>query len=166
MISIANKLALLVSFAAFPSIMGAVHPLAEMEWTEPFFEKVMSDVRDNAAFLVPERELYSDCSSCSFFNMYTGSCGVFSKETDKWCDDDFCCADSEDECCEPNPGAIVGVVLALIVLIAGIVVACCACCSCCLWHDKLCCAKKQNDADDVNANADSKPKESSLAAKA
>ena len=35
------------------------------------------------------------------------------------CENDVCCASDEDDCCEANVGAIVGLVIALVVVVAG-----------------------------------------------
>ena len=49
------------------------------------------------------------------------------------CENDVCCASDEDDCCEANVGAIVGIVIALVVVIGGCIFMCClesisACC--------------------------------------
>ena len=35
------------------------------------------------------------------------------------CENDVCCASDEEDCCEPNVGAIVGLVVALVVVLGG-----------------------------------------------
>ena len=85
------------------------------------------------------------CDVCSD-ELYDGKCGGLSQEAkgkwDDWmvegaeiigCIDDVCCASDEDDCCEPNVGAIVGLVIALVVVIGGCIFMCCresivACC--------------------------------------
>ena len=62
-------------------------------------------------------------------NLYTGDCGALSDESDSWYGD-FCCASSSSDCCDPNVGAIVGIVIACVVVIAVSIVACCWCCKC------------------------------------
>ena len=87
----------------------------------------------------------SSCDVCSK-ELYDGKCGGLLQEAkgkwDDWmvegaeiigCIDDVCCASDEDDCCEPNVGAIVGLVIALVVVIGGCIFMCCresivACC--------------------------------------
>ena len=79
----------------------------------------------------------ASCDVCSD-ELYDGKCGALSQEAeDKWddwmvegleiagCIEDVCCASNEDDCCEANVGAIVGIVIALVVVIGGSVFACC-----------------------------------------
>ena len=77
--------------------------------------------------------------------LYDGNCGGLSQEAeDKWddwtmegldddqfCIKDVCCAANEDDCCEANVGAIVGLVIGLVVVIGGSVFACCKFCQGC-----------------------------------
>ena len=73
----------------------------------------------------------ASCDVCSD-ELYDGKCGALSQEAeDKWddwmvegleiagCIEDVCCASNEDDCCEANVGAIVGIVIALVVVIGG-----------------------------------------------
>ena len=79
----------------------------------------------------------ASCDVCSD-ELYDGKCGALSQEAeDKWddwmvegleiagCIEDVCCASNEDDCCEANVGAIVGIVIALVVVIGGSIFACC-----------------------------------------
>ena len=85
----------------------------------------------------------ASCDVCSD-ELYDGKCGALSQEAeDKWddwmvegleiagCIEDVCCASNEDDCCEANVGAIVGIVIALVVVIGGSVFACCKFCQGC-----------------------------------
>ena len=73
----------------------------------------------------------SSCDVCSK-ELYEGKCGAFTQEAKgKWddyridglgrseCVSDVCCASNEDDCCEANVGANVGIVLFLVVVIGG-----------------------------------------------
>ena len=73
----------------------------------------------------------SSCDVCSD-ELYDGKCGGLSQEAKgKWddyridglgrseCVSDVCCASNEDDCCEANVGANVGIVLFLVVVIGG-----------------------------------------------
>ena len=80
----------------------------------------------------------ASCDVCSD-ELYDGKCGALSQEAeDKWddwtmegldddqfCIKDVCCAANEDDCCEANVGAIVGLVIGLVVVIGGSIFACC-----------------------------------------
>ena len=68
----------------------------------------------------------SSCDECSK-RIYPGQCGGFVQEAkSKWgdwitldgCIEDVCCASNEDECCEANVGAIVGLVVAIVLFVA------------------------------------------------
>ncbi len=86
----------------------------------------------------------ASCDVCRK-ELYDGNCGGLSQEAeDKWddwtpsafdddqfCIKDVCCASNEDDCCEANVGAIVGIVIALVVVIGGSVFACCKFCQGC-----------------------------------
>ena len=87
-------------------------------------------------------------------NWYYGSCGAFAKKDEShWCGGsgafefeysglsysysaDICMANSKDDCCVPNGGAIAGLVIGLIVGIVGIVTLCAWCCKCCCFRPK------------------------------
>ena len=82
----------------------------------------------------------SSCDVCSK-KLYDGKCGGLSQEAKgKWddyrsmdgCVEDVCCASNEDDCCEANVGAIVGLVIGLVVVIA----------MCSIF---ACCKYRQND---------------------
>ena len=72
----------------------------------------------------------ADCDVCSK-NLYEVSqCGLFKQEAeskfDDWtyqyqydCVSDVCCASNKADCCKANVGAIVGLVIALVVVIGG-----------------------------------------------
>ena len=72
----------------------------------------------------------ADCDVCSK-NLYEVSqCGLFKQEAeskfDEWtyqyqydCVSDVCCASNKADCCKANVGAIVGLVIALVVVIGG-----------------------------------------------
>ena len=69
----------------------------------------------------------SSCDECSK-RIYPGQCGGFVQEAkSKWgdwkkpgenCHSNVCCASDEDDCCEPNVGAIVGLVVAIVLFVA------------------------------------------------
>ena len=72
----------------------------------------------------------SSCDVCSD-ELYDGKCGGLSQEAkgkwDDWmvegaeilgCLEDVCCALHEDDCCEPAPGPIAGLVIGVVVLVA------------------------------------------------
>ena len=72
----------------------------------------------------------ASCDVCSD-ELYDGKCGALSQEAeDKWddwmvegleiagCIEDVCCASNEDDCCEANVGAIVGLVVAIVLFVA------------------------------------------------
>ena len=76
-----------------------------------------------------------ECSLTSCPGVHGGNCGALSIKTDKWCEmggTDVCCAENSDECCDPNGGAIAGIIIGIIVVIG---VCCYYCCNC----------KKKND---------------------
>ena len=68
------------------------------------------------------------CDGCK---MLEPTCsGLSQRVEDRWrtwevfelygeCFDDVCCASDEKDCCEPNVGAIVGLVIALVVVVGG-----------------------------------------------
>ena len=71
-----------------------------------------------------------ECSISSCPGLHQGHCGAFGQETDKWCEmggTEVCCAETSDECCEPNGGAIVVTVIGIIVFIS---LCCYYCCNC------------------------------------
>ena len=85
----------------------------------------------------------SSCDVCSD-ELYDGKCGGLSQEAkgkwDDWmvegletlgCVSNVCCASNEDDCCEANVGAIVGLVIGLVVVLGGSIFACCKFCPGC-----------------------------------
>ena len=66
------------------------------------------------------------CDGCK---MLEPTCsGLSQRVEDRWrewqvfgslCENDVCCASDEEDCCEPNVGAIVGLVVALVVVLGG-----------------------------------------------
>ena len=86
----------------------------------------------------------SSCDVCSK-KLYDAKCGGLSQEAKgQWgdylaeqywpgnvCVSDVCCASNKADCCEANVGAIVGIVIALVVVIGGSVFACCKFCQGC-----------------------------------
>ena len=69
----------------------------------------------------------SSCDVCSKKLYDISQCGAFKQEAkSKWgdwitldgCIEDVCCASNEDECCEANVGAIVGLVVAIVLFVA------------------------------------------------
>jgi hypothetical protein len=79
----------------------------------------------------------TDCSDCG----ERASCeatdddyitGItFSIDSDFGCMKDVCCAEDKDDCCELNVGAVVGTLIALVVVIVGSIFACCKFCPSC-----------------------------------
>ena len=56
---------------------------------------------------------------------------TFSIDSDFGCTKDVCCAEDKGDCCELNVGAVVGTLIALVVVIAGSIFACCKFCPSC-----------------------------------
>mmetsp|Transcript_19556 Transcript_19556/g.32857 ORF Transcript_19556/g.32857 Transcript_19556/m.32857 type:complete len:145 (+) Transcript_19556:75-509(+) len=82
---------------------------------------------------------FAGSNECSCQALFTGHCGVFQKETSCWDEPkDYCCARNAGECCDPDAGPIVGVVIGIIAFILLIVFASCACCSCCPCSERIC----------------------------
>ena len=92
--------------------------------------------QDNGAGTVTAGTVTVPCHTC-LDNLYEGKCGIFGTEVgNKWkdwavpgfelagCQKDTCCASDKDDCCEPNVGAIVGLVIALVVVVAGCIGVC------------------------------------------
>lgn len=83
-----------------------------------------------------------DCPGvCSYNdNLYYGDCGAFSQKNDKhWCTasgSEFCCAPSDDDCCDTDGGAVAGLIIGLIVGLTGCITACAWCCKCCCFRPK------------------------------
>lgn len=87
------------------------------------------------------------CSCSSFLYLHTGDCGPFMKKSACW-SSEFCCAESTDDCCEPDVGVITGTAIGsfvgLCAMIGGCVLCCIflSCCKCCPCNK----AKKQQNA--------------------
>ena len=74
-------------------------------------------------------------------------CGPLYDECDSIFDYDYdSFYDYDGSCCEINGLGIFVWLLVTAVLVVGIVAASCACCKCCPWHDRMCCANRQNAA--------------------
>jgi hypothetical protein len=80
------------------------------------------------------------CSDvCEFDdNVYTGHCGAFANDNDNWCTDsfsneDYCCASSSSGCCDPNAGAIAGLVIGIVIILGFSI-----------WGCYICCCKKKS----------------------
>ena len=126
-------------------------------------EKLSAD--DKANFLVHvqkhsvvthSRRLLSGYSCISYIsetaNAYFGECGTLKKKDERhWCsgvdffDSDYddnnfpleiCIAESENECCTINGGAVAGIVIGIIVFIVGVVILCLFLCKCCCFRKK------------------------------
>lgn len=72
-------------------------------------------------------------------NVFYGSCGAFMVKSDRWCNiagSDYCCAPSEDGCCDTDDGAVAGLVIGLIVGLTLSITACAWCCKCCCFRPK------------------------------
>ena len=77
-----------------------------------------------------------DPCNCPLEYQYEGSCGIFRKKSDNWCDD-ICCAHDEDDCCDLEMKVVVGIPVAGFVLLCIAVVSSCYFCSCCCWFYRL-----------------------------
>lgn len=81
-------------------------------------------------------------------NLYYGECPAFTKKDEShWCSagvsyggyqtsTDLCIAESEDECCPTDGGAVAGLVIGLFVGITGIITLFAFCCKCCCFRPK------------------------------
>ena len=89
---------------------------------------IMYTVIIYTSFLLITITNLSVVSSCNIYtcsNVWDGQCGVFKKETSKWCDYDMddhydgriCCADDFNECCEDDPAAIGGTIAGAVVFL-------------------------------------------------
>ena len=89
-----------------------------------------NDNGDDTGGLLDDDMWTGECSFTSCPGVHQGHCGAFSTKTDKWCemgDTDICCAENSGECCDPNGGAIAGLIIGIIVVIG---VCCYYCCNC------------------------------------
>jgi len=78
---------------------------------------VDSDDSDSDFVGIPSL-IFGGSNECSCQNLFTGHCGVFQKETGCWDEPkDYCCAKNAGECCDPDAGPIVGVVIGIIAFI-------------------------------------------------
>ncbi len=71
---------------------------------------------------------------CALENVNIGTCGIFGKSTDKWCEFDggvVCCAEDVKECCDVNVVSIMVPTCVILVLIIS-----------CIWG---CCYRKRRD---------------------
>jgi hypothetical protein len=105
---------------------------------------------------LPGRMLQPNNQACALENINTGACGGLSQEVDGcWSTytysvvfttytEKVCCAESADDCCEINPGALTGVIIGGLVLLFLSVFACVACC--CLQCCSCCPCNKHNPA--------------------
>ena len=86
------------------------------------------------SFLVVMSSAYTTFASCGArSNQWTGDCGALQDKTDCWMEvtvlgvtDDWCVADTKDQCCEINAGLLAGVII-------GCVAACCCCVGVCVF---------------------------------
>jgi hypothetical protein len=88
------------------------------------------------------------------------SCGALQQECfpNYESNDDFLdLSEFYEECCETTTAGIIVWLLLCAAMVVGIVVCSCACCKCCPWHDRLCCAKRQEQ---VNAPVAASAKQS------
>ena len=83
-------------------------------------------LRSTSSRSSPSRLAPPPAATCSK-ELYDGKCRAFTQEAkgkwDDWitpdgCVSDVCCASNEDDCCEANVGAIVGLVVAIVVVVA------------------------------------------------
>ena len=107
---------------------------------------------DSVTGVCPSKCSHASCLAHVSKKWYYGSCGAFAnKDESHWCEGsgafeysglsysysaDICMANSEDDCCVPNGGAIAGLVIGLVVGIVGIVTLCAWCCKCCCFRPK------------------------------
>ena len=68
---------------------------------------------------------------------FYGSCGVFHKRAEEhWCQG-ICYAWTEDDCCDPNPGVIAGVLFACVAGLTGILLLILWQCGCCCFNKRM-----------------------------
>lgn len=160
----------------FLAILGSTFALRELKYDassldiekaashpRELADSLKSNLRKNADMesfvkIMDEGPSRRDLQSCVFGQncdvgdtIFSGSCSIVHKKTDRWCDaTGVCCASSQSGCCEVNPGPLAGVIIGGIVVLALIVVASCACCKCCPLYEKMCCAKKNQSGDEPN----------------
>jgi len=124
-------------FAFFATIKAGVFQLDTMDASDPeAFQRLMA-----------RRELqgFGACNCELSDNAFVGDCpsGLLQRKESEWCyldgETSFCCADTDNECCEPTGAGIAIGIIFWIVVISIIVLASCACCKCCPLYEKLCC---------------------------
>ena len=90
---------------------------------------------------------YVDDTLYPDWDVYEGSCGAFgNKDEDHWCgagelssfgyDGALCVAESEDDCCTLNSGALAGTVVGCVAGLIGIIVLFAFICKCCCFRPK------------------------------
>jgi len=90
---------------------------------------------------------YVDDTLYPNWDVYEGSCGAFgNKDEDHWCsagefsdfgyDGALCVAESKDDCCTLNSGALAGTVVGCVVGLIGIIVLFAFICKCCCFRPK------------------------------
>ena len=68
---------------------------------------------------------------------FYGSCGAFQKRAEEhWCQD-ICYAWTQDDCCDPNPGVIAGVLVACVAGLTGILLLILWQCGCCCFNKRM-----------------------------
>ncbi len=68
---------------------------------------------------------------------FYGSCGAFQKRAEEhWCQE-ICFAWTEDDCCDPNPGVIAGVLVACVAGLTGILLLILRQCGCCCFNKRM-----------------------------
>ena len=135
----------LASAAFFPKKLTA----GEIEASRALLQAPAEAVEHGGIF---HRDLLEQCSadyvsSCVLGSLFSedvdlySSCGGLFKENDQWCYDptngDVCCAVDLSDCCDPKPGAMFGVSLAVFVALSASILGCCYCCKCCCCYEKL-----------------------------
>lgn len=126
----------LLAFATGVSARLGSEPSALMTFLTDVVETDVEALRERFDVDVAGADVRRRLKSCSDAdilscedNLYTGSCGAFSEESNKFCKydgDSVCCAKSKSDCCDPNEGMIAGVAIAGIVGVLLLVLLCCS----------------------------------------
>ena len=126
----------LLAFATGVSARLGSEPSALMTFLTDVVETDVEALRERFDVDVAGADVRRRLKSCSDAdilscedNLYTGSCGAFSEESNKFCKydgDSVCCAKSKGDCCDPNEGMIAGVAIAGIVAVLLLVLLCCS----------------------------------------